>query len=185
MFLAQKRKGFTLIELLVVIAIIATLAVVVFVALNPVRRFKESRNATRATEINEILTAIHEYIVDNDGALPATIDTAAGTIAESTFYMIGTGGVGCVATLPPAGAWACSDATVAVADCVDLATDLTGAAGYLASMPVDPTAATYSDAGTGFVVRVDAGGIITVQACGVEDVDGGGPEPTPILKVSR
>lgn len=69
------RKGFTLIELLVVIAIVAILSTVVFVALNPVGRFADARNARRFSDINSILTAIHQSIVDNDGALPAGLAT--------------------------------------------------------------------------------------------------------------
>lgn len=67
---AQLKAGFTLIELLVVIAIIAILATVVFVALDPVTRFADARNSRRWNDVNSILTAIHEYIVDNGGDLP-------------------------------------------------------------------------------------------------------------------
>ncbi len=67
----KKRDfGFTLIELLVVISIISILATVVFVALDPVTRFADARNSRRWSDVNSILTAIHEYIVDNDGSLP-------------------------------------------------------------------------------------------------------------------
>ncbi len=69
------KKGFTLIELLVVIAIIAILSVVVFVALDPVTRFADARNARRYSDVNSILTAVHEYIVDNDGALPTGLSS--------------------------------------------------------------------------------------------------------------
>lgn len=69
------KKGFTLIELLVVIAIIAILATVVFVALDPIKRFADARNSRRYSDVNGILTAIHEYIVDNNGALPAGLTT--------------------------------------------------------------------------------------------------------------
>ncbi len=62
--------GFTLIELLIVIAIIAILATVVFVALDPVKRFADARNSRRWSDVNNTMTAVHEYIVDNDGALP-------------------------------------------------------------------------------------------------------------------
>lgn len=65
----KTNKGFTLIELLVVIAIIAILAVVVFVALDPVTRFEDARDARRWTDVDSILTATHECIVDNDGSL--------------------------------------------------------------------------------------------------------------------
>jgi len=66
----KRGKGFTLIELLVVIAIIAILATVVFVALDPIKRFQDARDSRRWGDVNGILTAIHEYIVDNDGSLP-------------------------------------------------------------------------------------------------------------------
>lgn len=71
----SSKSGFTLIEILVVIAIIAILSTVVFVALDPVTRFADARNARRFTDINSILTAIHQYIVDNDGSLPAGLTT--------------------------------------------------------------------------------------------------------------
>lgn len=71
----KNKKGFTLIEILVVIAIIAVLATVVFVALDPVTRFADARNSRRWNDVNSILTAIHEYIVDNDGALPTGLTT--------------------------------------------------------------------------------------------------------------
>lgn len=71
----QNQKGFTLIELLVVIAIIAILATVVFVALDPVTRFADARNSRRWNDVNSILTAVHQYIVDNDGDLPTDLTT--------------------------------------------------------------------------------------------------------------
>lgn len=67
----KQNSGFTLVELLVVIVIIAILAVAVFVALDPVTRFGDARNSRRWNDVNSILTATHEYIVDNDGSLPA------------------------------------------------------------------------------------------------------------------
>lgn len=71
----KKSNGFTLIELLVVIAIIAILATVVFVALDPVTRFADARDSRRWSDVNSILTAVHEYIVDNDGSLPTGLAT--------------------------------------------------------------------------------------------------------------
>lgn len=70
------QKGFTLIEILVVIAIIAILAAVVFVALDPVTRFADARNSRRYSDVNTILTAVHEYIVDNGGDLPTGLTTS-------------------------------------------------------------------------------------------------------------
>src|SRR3972149_10727287 len=68
-----RNNGFTLIELLLVIAIIAILATIVIVALNPVQRFADARNSRRWNDVNSILTAVHEYIVDNDGTLPTGV----------------------------------------------------------------------------------------------------------------
>jgi prepilin-type N-terminal cleavage/methylation domain-containing protein len=79
MQLAQLRKnaqkGFTLIELLVVIAIIAILGTVVFVALDPVTRFADARDSRRWNDVNTLLTATHQYIVDNGGDLPTGLAT--------------------------------------------------------------------------------------------------------------
>jgi prepilin-type N-terminal cleavage/methylation domain-containing protein len=81
----KKSKGFTLIELLIVIAIIAILAITVFVALDPVRRFADARNSRRWSDVNNILTAVHECVVDNDGSL-----TTCG-IADTASHVLGTG----------------------------------------------------------------------------------------------
>src|ERR1700687_4340205 len=78
-------SGFTLIELLIVIIIIAALAVVVFVALNPVKRLQDARNARRATDVQSILTAIHEYIIDK-ASLPT------GLANDNVERQLGTGG---------------------------------------------------------------------------------------------
>ncbi|MCD8484357.1 type II secretion system GspH family protein [Candidatus Woesebacteria bacterium] len=75
----MNRKGFTLIEVLVVIAIISILATVVFVALDPVTRFADARNARRWNDVNSILTAVHQHIVDNDGDLPVGLTTSMST----------------------------------------------------------------------------------------------------------
>jgi prepilin-type N-terminal cleavage/methylation domain-containing protein len=150
------KKGFTLIELLVVIGIIALLSVVVFVALDPVKRFADARNATRYTDVNNILTAVHEYIVDNKGALPSGLTTS----------MAATQLGSCVS----GGATLCTGAAAA---CVNIGTPL---AKYLKSMPIDKgTGATAST--SGYSVTVDANNIVTIKSCMAENAE--------VVEVSR
>lgn len=138
------KKGFTLIELLVVIVIIAILAAVIFVALDPVTRFAQARNARRWNDVNNMLTAVHEYIVDNNGSLPT------GLTAGMSETQLGTAGAGC-------------DDCGSVAACVDLTTPL---ATYMASIPLDPSNGTAAE--TRYSVTVDANNIVTIQSCDAE-----------------
>ena len=144
---SSNLKGFTLIELLVVIAIIATLAVLVYVALDPVRRFQESRNSRRWTDVNSLLTAVHQYIVDNEGTMPA------GMTSNDAVYQLGTCNSGATTI--------CAGATEAA--CLDVSTPL---ATYLKSMPIDPQ--TGSAATTGYSVSVDTNNLVTIAACSAE-----------------
>ena len=64
------NKGFTLIEILVVIGILAILAGIVIVAINPAKQFAQSRNAQRESNVNTILDAIGQRLVDNAGTFP-------------------------------------------------------------------------------------------------------------------
>lgn len=143
------KKAFTLIELLVVIAIIAILAAVVFVALDPVRRFADARNSSRISDVNSVLTAVHEYIVDNGGALPTGL--ASGMVETQ----LGTAASG--ATTTDKGT-ACGTSAAAV----NLTTPL---AKYLASIPDDPQG---SAAKTGYSVTVNENNIVTVRSCDAE-----------------
>jgi type II secretion system protein G len=88
----NKNAGFTLLELLVVIAIIGILAGTIMIAVNNAR--KKSRDAKRAGDMRQMVTALEQYQIHNgnyptgtasiasagDGSLlndPATMDTAA------------------------------------------------------------------------------------------------------------
>lgn len=138
------RSGFTLIELLVVISIIIALAVVVFSALNPGQRLKDSRDARRTTDVDSILTSIHQYIVDNKGSNPtglSTLEQQLGTAASAC--AIATGGC-----------------NVTAAACLDLSTLL---AKYLKSMPTDPLAGTAGK--TNYSAIQDSNGLVTIRAC--------------------
>ncbi len=74
----KNQRGFTLIELLVVIAIIGLLASVVLLALNSAR--SKSRDAKRAGDVRQVMTALELYFNDC-GSYPstATDQTLGGT----------------------------------------------------------------------------------------------------------
>lgn len=142
------KKAFTLIEILLVIGMIAVLATVVFVALDPAKRFRDARDAKRSTDAQSILSAVQTFIIDNQGSLPVGLTT--------TEKQIGTAATGCaIAT----GGCAVSGA----ADCINLTTPL---AKYLKTIPIDPSGGTISL--TRYSLGMDANGIVTVKACGVE-----------------
>jgi len=155
----KARAGFTLIELLIVIAIIAILAAVVFVALDPLTRFQDTRDATRASDIGGILSAAKVDQVDNGGAYLSAI---AGMTAGSV-YMIGTDTTGCDDNNT-----SCDTNVTADTSCVDL----TGLAteGYIGSVPISPTGAvTWSAGTTGYTATRASTGILTVRSCESEN----------------
>lgn len=155
-----EQKGFTLLELLVVIVIIVVLAGGAFVALNPARRFADSRDATRFTDTTAVLEAAKVDQVDNGGGYVAAI---AGMTA-GTNYMIGTAtGVAC-----DDAAWTGCDVVVADTNCVNL-TDLV-TEGYLAEVPVSPEGTgTWDGAVTGYYMNRSSTGALTVGACESEN----------------
>jgi prepilin-type N-terminal cleavage/methylation domain-containing protein len=138
------KSGFTLIELLVVLAIISILMVVVFAALNPAVRLRDSRNARRWSNVNELLTAIHECLVDNNG-----IASSCGLADDGSVRQVGTCTSGGATNCPGADAACESDIEAA---------PMTS---YIAFPPIDPMG---SAATTGYSIKVSSG-IVTVSAC--------------------
>ncbi len=152
MKMAKRNKGFTLIELLVVITIIGILAATIFVAIDPAKRFAQSRNGRRYSEISAVLDAILTFSIDNKGNLPANIDSVVGTA-----QILGTAATGCDSGCTPAG--------TTVAACADLTTDLVDK--YLAAIPIDPKDGTASK--TLYAVNKTANGRIKIFSCSAED----------------
>ncbi len=89
------NKGFTLIEILVVIAIIAILAAIVLVAINPAKRFEDARNSQRKANVEAILSAIQQNMVDNIGITTCT------TITATPQNIASSGGVDLTGCLAP------------------------------------------------------------------------------------
>lgn len=74
------KKGFTLIELLVVIGILAILLAITLIAINPARQFGQANNTRRRSDVLQVLNAVHQYVAENQGQLPAEVSgLAAGT----------------------------------------------------------------------------------------------------------
>jgi prepilin-type N-terminal cleavage/methylation domain-containing protein len=120
--LRHGEDGFTLVELLVVIGILGILMAVTIVAINPVQQFQSARNATRRSDIANILDAIYQYEASNTGTVPptlASVSTTAGTPSP-----IATSGTGFVNP------------------CTDLVSN------YMADIPLDPSSGTKTG-GTG------------------------------------
>lgn len=72
--LLKIQKGFTLIELIVVIGIIAILLTMTFTAINPAKQFGNASDTKRQSDIITILNAINQYMSDNNGSLPGTLN---------------------------------------------------------------------------------------------------------------
>lgn len=164
------KKGFTLIELLIVMAIISIIAAVVFVALDPLTRFRDSRDAARWTDVSALVSAIKIDQVDNGGDyLTAVKNMGTGV------YMIvdGTAPADCTAANA-----SCGVDVTAAASCVDLSELVTQ--GYLGKIPVSPKGGAFTWAGkdgtspgvsglTGYTIEKSSTGILTVRACEAEN----------------
>lgn len=77
-----KKKGFTLVEVLLVVVIIAILAAIVIVAINPGRQISQANNTQRSSDVKALLDAVHQYAIDNRGALPSSIGATAADVGD-------------------------------------------------------------------------------------------------------
>ena len=114
----KNKKGFTLLEILLVVAAIGILAAIVIVAINPGKQLADTRNAQRQSDVNTILNAVYQYVIDGN-AIP-------GDITNSSTEICVTGGT-------------CTGL-------VDLSV-LTDSETYLTSIPLDPTGSSTNGAG--------------------------------------
>jgi type IV pilus assembly protein PilA len=146
--MSTNKRGFTLLEILLVIGIIATLALVVVVALDPAKRFEDARNSRRLSDVQSILSAVQQYLVDNKGAIPDGI--------ANHERQLGIVGGGCELTTN-----VCS---ISDSSCVDLSSTL---ARYLKEIPYDPQNGSVET--THYAVVIDLNNIITVKACDSTD----------------
>lgn len=146
------KKGFTLIELLIVIGVVVILAGIIIVAINPGRQFAMANNSRRWANVNAILNAVSQNIVDNRG----TWTCAAGALPASLTNMADPAS-------DPAGYDICS--------CL--------APNYIAELPVDSTVGTYTDCTSydaGYSISQDAvSQRVTISAPNAQSENGTAP----------
>ena len=144
--ISKKQKGFTLLEVLLVVAIIAILAGIVILAINPNKQLGDSRNAQRSADVNTILNALHQYMLDNSGSLPGN----------------GTGVA--IPTSPTPAIEICKAPGGTCTNLADIGTGLvSGTVKYLTAIPIDPKNPG-ANLGNGYKIQKDASGRITVDA---------------------
>jgi prepilin-type N-terminal cleavage/methylation domain-containing protein len=139
-----KTRGFTLIETLIVVGIIGVLAAIVLVAINPARQFAQANNAQRVSNLNAILNAVGQRLIDNRGTFEDAGGTCNVTLPTATTTMSSTGGYNIAPCLIPV---------------------------YLPALPFDPKTGSYADIAnynTGYTIVKDLNGRITVTAPAAE-----------------
>jgi len=155
------NRGFTLIELLIVIAIIAILAAVIFVALDPLTRFKDSRDSTRMRDAISILDAVKIDQVDNGGSYITAVENM---IADEV-YMVSDASVG--SGCNGENSYCISNITNA-AYCANLSGLVTE--GYLGDIPVSPNGdGSWNENYTGYTIEKSSTGIIFIRSCESEN----------------
>lgn len=148
------QRGFTLIEILLVVLIILILAVVVLVALKPANRLAATRNARRGQDIGQILTGIHQCVIDSG---TSTLSTCIGSHTTGDTYEIVTSGT----------TTGCDDVCTGVTSdthCLALNSTLSD---YFVSLPTDPGGVATGH--TEYSLKVYSNGTVQVSACSAED----------------
>lgn len=82
----KRTEGFTIIEVLIVLAIAGLILLIVFLAVPALQR--NSRNTQRKNEVSGLLSAVNEYVDNNNGTLPTTPTQQAAALqnAKLNFY---------------------------------------------------------------------------------------------------
>jgi prepilin-type N-terminal cleavage/methylation domain-containing protein len=167
----SSNKGFTLLEILLVIAAIGILAAIVLVAINPNRQLAQARNAQRRSDVQTILNAIYQKIIDEGASGSTVAQSAVPTTAGEINRNNTTGTTSCTGT-PVNMSSVASDAA---ADIVP---------NYVASIPQDPSEPGTSNCSGYSIVRDSATQRITVTALNTELIGQSGG-PTANFSVTR
>lgn len=156
----QQKNGRILAAFLIILAVVALGVVFIFYVLDPWSDFRDSREAKRWADVTSIVTAIKINQSDNGGLYI----TAVENVREGESYMITDGSFG----------MDCDDKNdycdvkVSGSDnCLDLSSLVLS--GYLDEIPVSPKGDVIWDSSrTGYVLRKDESGVLTVSACDPE-----------------
>lgn len=140
----NKKTGFTLIELTIVLTIISLIFLGTVLTINPLVTYAESRNARRWSDINALMNAFYQLVIDTK-EIPVQLSAQP--------QQIGTAQSGCDKSCVGA-ASTCLDARGLLAE-------------YLSVLPNDPAAG--SPERTGYSVVINENNSITVKACGAEN----------------